>query len=143
MVLGESLVDLYAKCGSMAEAREVFEKATQRDVVLWTALIFGYVENGQCEVAMELYESMKGERERSWRGVKREGREAQELGNMFHHPRSSFGGELQRKLGLLRGKMPEHDVVLWTCLILGCVQNGESAVALELYECMEAQGRGR
>ncbi|MQL94653.1 hypothetical protein Taro_027319 [Colocasia esculenta] len=39
-----SLIDMYSKCGSLKDARVVFEdEACQRDVVSWTALIGGYI----------------------------------------------------------------------------------------------------
>ncbi|XP_024537145.1 pentatricopeptide repeat-containing protein At1g11290, chloroplastic-like [Selaginella moellendorffii] len=49
------LVDLYAKCGSMEDARRIFERFASHDVVSWTALILGYGDNGEHEVAVELF----------------------------------------------------------------------------------------
>jgi pentatricopeptide repeat protein len=39
VVVESSLVDMYAKCGSMEEAWKVFSKMSSRDVVSWTAMI--------------------------------------------------------------------------------------------------------
>ncbi|XP_024515114.1 pentatricopeptide repeat-containing protein At5g65570-like [Selaginella moellendorffii] len=50
-----SLVN-YAKCGRTEQAREVFDRIKQPDVVSWNALILGYAENGQGEVAYELFQ---------------------------------------------------------------------------------------
>ncbi|XP_024518791.1 pentatricopeptide repeat-containing protein At5g27110-like [Selaginella moellendorffii] len=61
VVLANTLVDSYAKCGSMVDARQVFEKMEQHTVVSWTVLILGYAQNGECEVALELYARMKDE----------------------------------------------------------------------------------
>ncbi|XP_024525474.1 pentatricopeptide repeat-containing protein At2g13600 [Selaginella moellendorffii] len=58
--VANTLVDTYAKCGSMVDARRVFEAiAQQRDVISWTALILGYAENGQGSVALDLFEAMQ------------------------------------------------------------------------------------
>lgn len=46
LFVGNSLVDMYAKCGFLAEAREVFEKLPVHDVISWTTLIAGYAEFG-------------------------------------------------------------------------------------------------
>eukprot|EP00250_Pteridium_aquilinum_P000158 c10176_g1_i1 orf=1-411(-) len=43
--IGNILVDMYAKCNSLAEAQEVFDELPVRDVVSWTALIAGYAEH--------------------------------------------------------------------------------------------------
>jgi pentatricopeptide repeat protein len=45
--LGSSLVDMYAKCGSMHSACRVFNKMPTQDLVTWNAMIFGHVKCGQ------------------------------------------------------------------------------------------------
>ncbi|XP_031476534.1 pentatricopeptide repeat-containing protein At3g46790, chloroplastic-like [Nymphaea colorata] len=48
--VGAALVDMYAKCGSVDDARQVFDKMLIRDLVSWTSMISGYVHNGyNCE----------------------------------------------------------------------------------------------
>lgn len=54
-----SLVSMYAKCGSIADSRKVFEELSQRDVVLWTSMLTAYVEVGQADAAMQLYKEMR------------------------------------------------------------------------------------
>lgn len=55
-----SLVDMYAKCGSMDEARLVFDKMNlERDVVTWTAMINGYILNGNVRSALALTKQMQ------------------------------------------------------------------------------------
>ncbi|XP_024542069.1 putative pentatricopeptide repeat-containing protein At5g52630 [Selaginella moellendorffii] len=51
--------DMYSKCGSMVDARMVFESMPRRDVVLWTSLIQGFVDNGESELALVFFEDMK------------------------------------------------------------------------------------
>ncbi len=59
--LGSSLVDMYAKCGSMEDAQRVFNKMSSRDVVAWTAMILGHVKCGQGSKALELFQEMQQE----------------------------------------------------------------------------------
>lgn len=56
-----SLVDMYAKCGSMEEARGVFDGMVDRDVVCWSAMIQGYASNGLPREALELFFEMRSE----------------------------------------------------------------------------------
>ncbi len=42
--VGSSLVDMYAKCGSIEDARKVLKDMPSRDVVSWTAMICGHVQ---------------------------------------------------------------------------------------------------
>ncbi|XP_059074258.1 pentatricopeptide repeat-containing protein At1g71490 [Cryptomeria japonica] len=54
-----ALVDMYAKCGRLGEARQLFDKMSKGDVVSWNAMIGGYAQNGHCDEAMSLFEKMQ------------------------------------------------------------------------------------
>eukprot|EP00250_Pteridium_aquilinum_P011819 c20327_g1_i1 orf=679-3360(+) len=56
--VGSALMELYAKCGSLAELDDLFCKLPERDVVMWNMRIQGYVEYGLCEEALSLLEQM-------------------------------------------------------------------------------------
>ncbi|XP_024537371.1 putative pentatricopeptide repeat-containing protein At3g01580 [Selaginella moellendorffii] len=58
--VANSFVDMFAKCESLVDAFRIFEGMEQqgRDVVSWTALIMGCVENGRSELALELFSRM-------------------------------------------------------------------------------------
>ncbi len=45
--VGNSLIAMYAKCGSIDDAWKVFNKMSSRDVVTWNAMILGHVKCGQ------------------------------------------------------------------------------------------------
>ncbi|XP_024519070.1 pentatricopeptide repeat-containing protein At3g26782, mitochondrial-like [Selaginella moellendorffii] len=62
LYVASTMVDMYAKCGSMAQARNVFDEMKERNAVSWTALMLGYVENGEDLLALELFERMKEDR---------------------------------------------------------------------------------
>eukprot|EP00249_Psilotum_nudum_P036582 c8087_g1_i1 orf=96-458(+) len=59
--LGNSLVIMYARCGSIRHARQVFDKMSMRNTVSWTAMISGYVQHGHCEEALKLFWQMEQE----------------------------------------------------------------------------------
>ncbi|XVF14366.1 hypothetical protein REPUB_Repub09cG0052700 [Reevesia pubescens] len=52
IVVRNALVDMFAKCGSMEEARLVFDGMVERDVVTWTSLINVYILNGDVRAAL-------------------------------------------------------------------------------------------
>lgn len=56
--LSTGLVDLYAKCGCVEEAREVFEACRDRNVFTWNALIVGLAMHGHGTVALEYFHQM-------------------------------------------------------------------------------------
>eukprot|EP01018_Ginkgo_biloba_P030279 Gb_21442 [translate_table: standard] len=59
--IGNALLDMYAKCGSIEIARQVFDKVHNRDVVSWSAMIAGYGMHGQGEDALSLFYQMQRE----------------------------------------------------------------------------------
>lgn len=61
-VLGTSLVDMYAQCGCINLAWEVFEKMEKKEVSSWNAMIGGLAIHGRAEDAIEL--SFKMQREK-------------------------------------------------------------------------------
>ncbi|KAL0847930.1 hypothetical protein Bca101_021177 [Brassica carinata] len=53
------LIDMYAKCGSLEQARKIFDSMDNKDVVSWSALIVGYAQSGFGEDALALFKAMK------------------------------------------------------------------------------------
>ncbi|KAM0903956.1 hypothetical protein ACQ4PT_018349 [Festuca glaucescens] len=56
-----ALVDMFAKCGCLGEARSVFESMQDRDLPAWTAMIGGAVHAGEWLYAMNLFKRMRSE----------------------------------------------------------------------------------
>ena len=57
-----ALLDLYAKCGTISEARKIFdEMGIERNVVSWTSLIVGLAVNGFGKEALEHFKDMERE----------------------------------------------------------------------------------
>ncbi|OEL22544.1 Pentatricopeptide repeat-containing protein [Dichanthelium oligosanthes] len=59
--VGNVLVDMYSKCGEIANAREVFDSLHVRGVIPWSAMISAYANHGQSEEALKLFSLMKSE----------------------------------------------------------------------------------
>ncbi|XP_024538653.1 pentatricopeptide repeat-containing protein At2g13600-like [Selaginella moellendorffii] len=58
--VSNALIDMYAKSGSMADARRVFDRMSDHTVVSWTALMLGYTENGEAGLTLDLLGCMEG-----------------------------------------------------------------------------------
>ncbi|XP_031371750.1 pentatricopeptide repeat-containing protein At4g21300 isoform X2 [Punica granatum] len=56
--VANTLVSVYSKCKHFIDARRVFETMPRTDVVLWNAIISGYVQNGMMEQALDLFNEM-------------------------------------------------------------------------------------
>ncbi|PHU13095.1 Pentatricopeptide repeat-containing protein [Capsicum chinense] len=56
--LTTSLIDLYAKCGSIDKAYNLFHGLMKKDLVVYTAMILGCGINGRANDAIELFDEM-------------------------------------------------------------------------------------
>lgn len=53
-----ALLDMYAKCGGIQDARLVFELIPQCDIILWSYMIARYAQSNLNEEALELFQCM-------------------------------------------------------------------------------------
>ncbi|KAK9113368.1 hypothetical protein Syun_020165 [Stephania yunnanensis] len=58
IVIGNSLIDMYAKCGSVKDARLIFDTMNERDKVSWNTMISGYSLHGLGADALEIFYRM-------------------------------------------------------------------------------------
>lgn len=56
-----NLVNMYSKCGNVAEARQVFDQMSERNSVSWNAVIAGYVQHGNGFGSLTLFSQMHRE----------------------------------------------------------------------------------
>ncbi|KAK1357717.1 Pentatricopeptide repeat-containing protein [Heracleum sosnowskyi] len=61
MVLN-SLIDMYAKCGQVAEAHKIFDESKERNLVTWNSMILGLATNGHASEALELFSTLLTEK---------------------------------------------------------------------------------
>ncbi|KAL8137809.1 hypothetical protein V2J09_003810 [Rumex salicifolius] len=55
-MIQSALINMYAKCGSIQEASEIFKVTKSIDIISWTAMINGYAEHGRVQEAVDLFE---------------------------------------------------------------------------------------
>ncbi|OIW11989.1 hypothetical protein TanjilG_02196 [Lupinus angustifolius] len=59
VVIGNALVNMYAKLGAMDCASTVFEHLPLRDIISWNTLITGYAQNGLASEAIDAFNKME------------------------------------------------------------------------------------
>jgi len=57
-IVGNALIDMYAKCGEMGMALEVFNKLKCKDLVSWCTIIGGMAVHGRVHPAFQLFSLM-------------------------------------------------------------------------------------
>ncbi|CAN8240275.1 unnamed protein product [Cochlearia groenlandica] len=59
IMMMNSLIDMYGKCGRMDLASQVFDEMPQTNVVSWTSMIMGYAAHGETSEALECFRKMR------------------------------------------------------------------------------------
>lgn len=61
VVLQNSLIDMYSKCGSLTYSRRIFDSMSERTVISWNAMLVGYSKHGMGREVVELFKLMREE----------------------------------------------------------------------------------
>uniref|UniRef100_A0A0A9GA36 Pentatricopeptide repeat-containing protein n=1 Tax=Arundo donax TaxID=35708 RepID=A0A0A9GA36_ARUDO len=56
--VGNELIDMYSKCGTVERALDIFKEMRIRDKFTWTAIILGLAVNGYGEEAIDMFHGM-------------------------------------------------------------------------------------
>lgn len=59
--VASALIDMYSKCGTVKDARNVFDTIPTKNVASWNAMIGCYGKHGMVDSAVQLFESVKNE----------------------------------------------------------------------------------
>ncbi|XP_052191059.1 pentatricopeptide repeat-containing protein At2g33680 isoform X1 [Diospyros lotus] len=158
-----ALVDMYAKCGYLVDARKGFGCLEQPDIVLWTSMIGGYVQNGESEEALNLFCQMQNKgllpNELTIVSVTKacSNLAALQQGKQIHACIIKYGFNIEVPTGsalstmygkcgsfedgnIIFRRMLVRDVVTWNSMISALHQNGHGNEALELFEEMLFEG---
>ncbi|KAH7438441.1 hypothetical protein KP509_04G015100 [Ceratopteris richardii] len=153
---------MYAKCGSLSEARLAFNNMNRRNVVAWTLMINEYAKKGPYLEALLLHQQMMQEgtcpnnvtylcilRACSGHGVLHQGKlihvhvmlnseSDTVLTNAIIEMYAKCGNveEAHHEFDLLQ----EHTVVSWNSLIGGYIKHSDHVTASLLFVSMEIQG---
>eukprot|EP00250_Pteridium_aquilinum_P004355 c14572_g3_i1 orf=1-1437(+) len=162
-LVGSSLVGMYAECGKLAEAQEMFEKLLVQDVILWTALISGYADHGKCKEALDCLEQMQKD------GFSPDpltyvcglqaccGLRALDMGQILYSEAVKKGLEQDLYIGnalvevyckcamltesrKIFERLPVRDLVSWTSIIGGYAEYGHVEEALDCFHNMQLDG---
>ena len=57
--VGNTMLDMYAKSGSMVDARKVFDRVDQKDLVTWNTMLTAYAQYGLGKEAVTHFEEMR------------------------------------------------------------------------------------
>ncbi|PHT40128.1 putative pentatricopeptide repeat-containing protein, mitochondrial [Capsicum baccatum] len=61
VVLQNSLIDMYSKCGKFTYSRTIFNQMSERTVSSWNAMLVGYTKHGMGKEMVEIFKMMREE----------------------------------------------------------------------------------
>ncbi|XP_077212131.1 pentatricopeptide repeat (PPR) superfamily protein [Tasmannia lanceolata] len=159
ILVGNSLIDMYAKCGLLDCAELIFSKRNDRNTVSWTAMISGYVQKGFHEEAVKLFFDMRAANvtsdQATFSSILRASSSLASLGlgKQLHsyivrsgYMSNVYAGsallDMYAKCGCIKeavrtfNEMPDRNLVSWNAMITAYSQNGHAKAALNLFEEM-------
>lgn len=158
--VGNALVNMYGKCGSLEDARRIFNEMPKWDTLSWTAMIAAYAQHRQSKEALRLFGIMRkkgfkpnkitfisilpacasqaalAEGKRLHALIADSGLESDvEVGNALI---SMYGkcGSLKNAEMMFDKMLGWRDTVSWTAMIAAYSQHGQAKAALQLFHCM-------
>lgn len=163
VIVSNTLIDMYVKCGNLKDARRVFDKSTNRSVVTWTAMISGYSLHGHGEEALMLFQQMqlKGMDPTNVTLISIlkacSSIAALDKGKVIHSHITEKGLEsnifigntlldMYAKSGSLEdahnvfSQLGDRDIVTWSAMIAGCAQHEQGHQALRVFQQMQQEG---
>ncbi|CAH9106498.1 unnamed protein product [Cuscuta europaea] len=162
-VTWNTMMKAYSRCGYIDEAREVFDKMPLKDLASWSAIIAAYMNNRRWKEGLAIFREMvitvndlKPDEITLGpvlAGCCHMGSIGLLLGKMLHgfairnewEMNANFGTclvDMYSKCGVLKNaflifnSMRDRNVVAWTSLICGAVNNGFGNEALEIFKKM-------
>ncbi|KAJ0962457.1 hypothetical protein J5N97_030285 [Dioscorea zingiberensis] len=126
--ISSALVSMYSRCGRVDIARRVFDRMSDRDLVVWNSMISGYACHGLLEDAMDLFGLMK------FSGTEPDLVTWNTLISGF-----SRVGDVGMVVGLfssMQGDGIKPDVFSWTSIITGLVRNFQYKRAFQVFRQM-------
>lgn len=157
--VGTALVDMYGKCGSLEDARLIFDNITGKDVVAWNSMIVSYAMHGFSEEALQLFEEMCRIgflptditfigvlNACAHAGLVSEGKKLFSLMKETYHLKPKVehygcmvnllgrAGHLEEAYELVKGMDVDPDPVLWGTLLGACRLHGNITLGEEIAE---------
>lgn len=129
LTLNNAILDMYMKCGSVEDAKKLFDEMQEKDVVSWTTMLVGYAKVGKFMEACHVFHAMPYRDIAAWNALisayEQNGKSKEAL-NVFQQ--------------LLANKSPKPDEVTLVCALSACAQLGAADSGSWIHVYIKKQG---
>ncbi|KAJ7534260.1 hypothetical protein O6H91_13G086200 [Diphasiastrum complanatum] len=161
--VGTALANMYGRCGSLDDAKEIFDRIPERDLVGWNAMIAAHAQHGHLAGAVQVFRQMRRQ------GITPNRNTFISMLNACSSPTALKEGKfihsflqsskllsdvpvatallnMYSKCGRLEDSrmvfdsMPERDEIAWNTMISAYARQGFGTEALDLYREMRQAG---
>ncbi|XP_024543601.1 pentatricopeptide repeat-containing protein At4g02750-like [Selaginella moellendorffii] len=120
--LANLLVHMYGKCGSVRDARQVFDAIDRPNVVAFNIMLATYAQNGYLDDARLFFDKMPQRNVVSWNALV----SAQAQHGFLEEARRTFS------------RMPSKDVASWNIMITAAARDGDLKLAKQMFDGLQA-----
>ncbi|KAE8729437.1 Pentatricopeptide repeat-containing protein [Hibiscus syriacus] len=164
LTLNNAMLDMYTKCGSLEDAKTLFDTMVEKDIVTWTTMLAGYAKLGAYEEARQILDTMPRQDIAAWNalisGYEQNGKSKEAL-SIYHELQQSkiakpdeitlvstlsacaqlgaleVGDYIKKALEIFYS-VEKTDVFVWSAMIAGLAMHGQGKAAIDLFSRMQA-----
>ncbi|KAI9194351.1 hypothetical protein LWI28_005261 [Acer negundo] len=151
LIVQNSVLDLFMRCGETDFARWAFDEMDEKDVVSWNTMVSGYGNNGRVDIARKLFDKMTERNVVSWtsliNGYIKSGNMVEARALFDRMPNKDLASRNVMVSGYLDAGdlvgaryvfevMPFRGIETWNIMISGFCKAGEIEIAEELFNRM-------
>lgn len=128
LTLSNAMLDMYVKCGSLEDAKSLFDKMEEKDIVSWTTMIDGYAKLGEFDAAMSVLAAVPIQQIATWNALI----SAYEQNGKPNEALSIFHEQLSKNVN--------PDEFTFVSVLSACAQLGAMDIGVQIHAKMKKQG---
>lgn len=129
LTLSNAMLDMYMKCGSIEDAKSLFDKMPERDIFSWTTMLDGYAKLGEYEEARHIFYKMPRQDIAAWNAL---------ISAYEQNGKPKEALAIFRELQLRKDAKP--DEVTLVCALSASAQLGDMDLGRWIHMYMKKQG---
>ncbi|XP_031271192.1 pentatricopeptide repeat-containing protein At2g29760, chloroplastic [Pistacia vera] len=129
LTMSNAMLDMYVKCGSLEDAKRLFDKIEEKDIISWTTMIDGYAKLGEYDAARCVLDAVPKQEIAIWNAL---------ISAYEQNGKPKEALAVFRELQLSKNVNP--DEVTFVSTLSACAQLGAMDVGEQIHANIKNQG---